>query len=571
MSFQQHCQQVVSEYLQTALIIDDQAALGSPPQNNTPITPVNNITDAGSMFSETTPPATTDEAATTVEPVVVVDSHDFDATKATNAFYNKGIIAGLYKPEITENQTAVSFAQTAIKIASRADVIIVDWMLKRAGSSEYSKELIKQVLIEDYVLGGRLRSIIVYTGQQDLSSLRDELLDYLIPNGKLDLISLEANGHFSIQGNNLIIAFYNKKNTVGALESRQKSENELPELALQEYANLVKGIVPAFAMSSAAKIRENIGRIIAKFDGSLDEGYLSHRALLPNTEDSEVFMLENFVSYLRNILAITQVDKQSLNVDIINKWLNENDSIMEKEVTFIDSKGDTPDVKCKFDKAQLERILCLGTIKDKPGLFKELKNNLNRDTAKEIFKVNESTSRFINVFDRSPGSSIRSTKKLAVLTSFRRTADDVLVQTEKPYLTQGTLIKELTTSKYYLCVTPKCDTARVNSNQMFSFTELKISENDSDLILFDKDSDAFISLITSKKFNQLKHINFSGGALRRVIALDSSSRIVFKCLNDTEYEWLGDIEDMEIQKRVSDIVGNFNRIGTDEVEWLRRQ
>jgi len=34
-----------------------------------------------------------------------------------------------------------------------------------------------------------------------------------------------------------------------------------------------------------------------------------------------------------------------------------------------------------------------------------------------------------------------------------------------------------------------------------------------------------------------------------------------------EYIWIGDLEDLDSQKRVSKLVGNLNRVGNDEVEW----
>jgi hypothetical protein len=45
----------------------------------------------------------------------------------------------------------------------------------------------------------------------------------------------------------------------------------------------------------------------------------------------------------------------------------------------------------------------------------------------------------------------------------------------------------------------------------------------------------------------------------------------FKDNAGNSYIWIADLKDLDTQKRVSNVVGNLNRIATDEVEWLRRR
>lgn len=78
---------------------------------------------------------------------------------------------------------------------------------------------------------------------------------------------------------------------------------------------------------------------------------------------------------------------------------------------------------------------------------------------------------------------------------------------------------------------------------------------------------------SNSTFYELVHIKFVGGRDCRILPVrDNDSNLIFTSQQEgDEYIWIGDLEDADTQKRVANLVGNFNRVGTDEVEWLRRQ
>ncbi len=598
-TFEKHCSDVVKEYVQTVLIIDDRAGLDGNKKDDSGVDVVEFEEDSENPLSETT--AENAQEAEIVEEggneeEGEVNTHPLRTLELTNAFYDLGIIAGLYQPQISDEDDPEEFASNARPVLATADIIILDWMLKDH-DERYSLAIVKQILEQDRLTGGRLRTILIYTGEPDLNDIRDDLWSFL------DDETLNKTNDYKISSENLNITFYNKVDATGS--PRVVPEEELPSKAISDFSSLVDGLVPAFAMKATSTIRQNAGRIVSRFGKDLDVAYVAHRALLPNVIDSEPFMLENFSSYIRNLLAISRVDSLSLGQDNIESWL---DSIFEN-------------IHAKVPFSNNEYQLTLASIKSISvgGIQNNIYNIMSsehNEIAKSFQTMNSACERVIHVYDEREGSSVvDSSIKLSILRSFRRTFLDIVPDVEVPYLTQGSIVYSLKSSTFLLCVTPKCDTARVTGNTLFSFSTLErkmmgksfdivvpsnteIDENEKDkirkqlvqvnidisshvensdfiternLLLDSLDNYGPTFLSTDNKFNNLQHIYFESNTGRIDAYENHNENLVFIDENENEYIWIGDLEDLDTQKRVSNLVGNLNRIGTDEVEWLRRQ
>lgn len=613
-AFREHCSAIVKDYVQTVLIIDDRAGLDH--QVNTEEATELEDLDEDDILSIQETAETIEEAPETIEVVSEEEalsgtsSHQLNALGLTNAFYGEGIVAGLYQPQITEDEDPSDFAKNAERVASTSDILILDWMLK-GSDSRYSKAIVKRITESDKESGGRIRAIIIYTGESNLSNLKDSLYE------ALDDESIDNREDFQLLSKNLMISFYNKPNSGGRPE-REVYEEDLPAKALEEFEALIDGLVPAFAMKAAATIRHNTGRIISKFGSDLDTAYLAHRALLPKVEDSEVFMLENFVSYLRNILAINTVDKQTLDKLSISKWVTNKDQSLSKAFKYANKTY-------TFTKEQFLELISDGFELGSNQIEECLE--FNHAQAVKFLGNKKNVLNLAQIINRTDGylNVDNSSAKLAILTSFRRTFNDVVLGVELPYLTQGSIVYSIDSGGFLLCITPKCDTARVDSSRVFSFIKLNWlpTEKGSDLILpieksivmalgvarqeilsklnYDPFAENLSKQIAStdehkktiddlstidkqmsvenifvkseSSFFNLVHVDFNSDASNRVMpvsnangSLEFSSRI-----NDLKYIWIGDLEDLDTQDRVSNLVGNLNRIGTNEVEWLRRQ
>ncbi|MBD1177213.1 hypothetical protein IDG76_11670 [Vibrio cholerae] len=591
-AFEQHCREIVDEYVQTVLIIDDGAGLKPSFESAEHI----DMTDLG-VFDDSNDSDDSDDSDDSGQV-----THALDTLHLTNAFYDLGIVAGLYQPQIDPSQSADEFAQKIRKVASTADIIILDWMLTNHDSS-YSKAIVKQILDQDKESGGRLRTIVIYTGETSLHNKRDELWEYL------DDQSLDNSEEYRIFSEHLNIVFYNKEGSNN--HSREVAEHKLPTKALEEFALLVNGLVPSFAMKASAAIRYNTGRIITRFGKELDSAYLSHRVLVQDPEDSELFMLENFISYMRNILAIGRIDNIALGSSSIKSWVTHNLPYLSKKIVHNGNEYTLePEELIKLSQEGFH-INLYDLLKDKNSTMA----SAFKDTSKEA------SLKAISIYDTKENTAQESSRKLSILSAFKRTFFDVTDVNEIPYLTQGTLIYSKNNDKFLLCVTPKCDTVRINKSKRFSFAVLEevngkkfdmvvpinnaiklhkksIYKNKQDeiryLIIEDaiinggkaKDSSLheelskltnqvyndFVYLATSSKFYALEHIVFECDENRRVLgSRPDSDWIEFWDQDCQEYIWLGDLHDLNTISRVGKLVTNLNRTGLDELEWLRRQ
>ncbi|MDK9761631.1 hypothetical protein KI743_06435 [Vibrio sp. D420a] len=553
-AFNQHRKEIVEDYLQTVFVIDDGANLGVNKNIVSELSDPEEQPTSPLVVSQEKPAESGHESGS--------DSHQLDPLALTNAFYKVGIVPGLYQPQVKDGDDPVEFAKNIIKVSKNSDVIILDWMLKK-NASEYSKSIVKEIIESDKGTGGRLRSILIYTGENTLADICDELLVYL------DDTRLSKDGDYRIIGDGLIIDFYCKEGA-GSLE-RDKAESELPLLVIESFSLLLNGLAPSFAVRSASEIRKNIGRLTSKFSSKVDAGYLTHRSLIPSPEDSELFMLEIFVSHLRSLLAISKADQDCLGIKAIEKWVDDSEKHLCRE---IEAGG----AKFSFCRADLLEILTKGYDKDNDdhGLRKVLfslsdQNNSGRDISKG--KVNKilHKSNLHEVFSvyAKDSSLLDSVKELSVLSLFKRTRTDI--SKDFPYLTQGTVVYCMGSEEYLLCVTPKCDTVRLNGKHNFSFSPLKSSADGFDLVIRNKNLDGYQTLATKSKFYDLTHIEFSPHGDGRVQCREDQGRLIFVAETGMKYQWIGDLEELQAQNRVIELVGDLSRNGVDEVEWLRQQ
>ena len=584
-TFKEWCHNATEKFLQTVIIIDDGLRFNtdgdtSVPKKASRLSGSLLAVDDSKKQAVSSPPFFPEPD--TINPLNALD--------LTNAFFHKGIVAGLFKP--TSEFKDHSIIEASVAVAMKCDVVIIDWNLKNPGKTGASKDgqgvedgghlatrIIVGLVSDDYQNGGRLRTIIVYTAEKDLIELRNELIDSLsreeIKNSLTDNpIKFERMDDFSIVSPNLKVAFYSKPSGTTMDTGRKKSESELPGVVIEEFSSHANGLLPAFALSSTAAIRRNTHHLLTRFSNDLDCAYLAHRGMIPDPEDAEPYMLENLVSVIRNTLSLEQVDREYLGERPISLW---TDQALNGGKTFT---GKCHDKDVTFSPVELKEVFLGGTeklkelIKEKAGCDSK---NIDFDKAfAEAGKLLESGM-----------SSENGLKRFSVLSSFKRSHEDIgwASSNNKPYLTQGTIIFFKSSGdkeKYLLCITPKCDCVRIrigNGGQTwlqtprkFSFVELKKKRKTEPHDLIINMNGTYIHLATKDKFHELIDISFESdsSSFRVESVLNSSPKqFKFRDVDSKDYQWVGDLKDLHIQDRVSTLVGNLNRVGLDEFEWLR--
>jgi hypothetical protein len=565
-SFNEHCKESARGFIQTIIVIDDQASIGrvNDPSAKTA------ARVSGSLLSDATivKPALP-VAASTATPV----GHDLDAQLLTDAFFNAGMIAGLYRPS-SDLSDLVVLATSTVKIAKKSDVIIIDWSLN-AKQPDLAKEIIAQVVDDDYKNGGRLRTIIVYTAEKDLVALKDQLLLYL-NNAKIvdsttrNGISFSSHGDFDITGAYLRISFYSKQSSATTSTDRKISESNLPDIVIFEFSKHADGLLPSFALRASSSIRDGTHHLLTRFPSNMDGAYLTHRGACPEPEDAEPYMLENFVSVVRNILSLERVDQDSLGEKQITTWL---DREQQNGKTFTGKCNSPHNIEITPD--ELKPVFKEGVEKLKELAASKMNIPKNKIDEKMMDSVSVDFGRIL------VSNCLDNLYQFSVLSAFKRSHADTgwAKPSHIPYLTQGTIVaKYLAEDKFefLLCVTPKCDSLRIGKHggvpRMFSFAPLSEQRagKPHDLILNHHGKYRFFKM--QQKFYMLVHQEFvSSTTTRRVESVFSEVKngFLFKDTLDCEYLWAGDLKDMNSQNRVTGLVSNLNRVGVDEFEWSR--
>lgn len=578
-AFVRQCREAARDFLQTVIIIDDGLTVGE--ESNSSTSKKASRRASSLLGNKSVNSGASGAQATPVESHAISMAHPLNALELTSAFFDKELVAGLYKPTIESIQQGI--IEHSVAMAKKCDAVIIDWSLEEPGETGSSKdgtnteprhlatEIIIKLVSDDYRHGGRLRTIIVYTAEKDLTGIRGQLRTNLAAAGISDFltkkkIEFREDGAFNIVSPNLRIAFYSKPNGATVDETRKKQVSDLPSVVIEEFTSHVTGLLPSFALRSTAAVRRNTHNLLTRFSEDLDTSYLAHRAMLPDAEDAEPYMLENLVSVIRNTISLEQIDRKYLGVDSISHWA---DHANNKGATF---RGHCAGREISCTPEELKKAFEDGHA--------QICSLISSKTGKQINKVGDTL--LLEMAKIIAANPVDQLERFSVLSSFKRSHADIgwASPENSPYLTQGTIIAKVLANNefdYLLCVTPKCDCIRIKENsapasRTLSFVNMQKKEGTGRFDLIVNFNGEHIQLATHSKFHRLVHIDFvSNRKSFRVegIYKEPTRRFYFNDIHDCEYLWIGDLKDLHVQNRVSSLVGDLNRIGFDEFEWLR--
>ena len=179
---------------------------------------------------------------------------------------------------------------------------MLDWHIAN-DSGAAATGIIEGILADDKKRGGRLRLIVIYTGEQDL---RGKCLTPL--QTKISSLTPVDENDLALQNGDTRIIFVKKGS--GSEKKDGIEEGELPEMLLKEFAAMTLGLLANAAMASISAIRLDTHRVLARFHRRLDGPYLAHRALLKSPEDAEQFAIDLVSDEIRHVLESGRVGRQ---------------------------------------------------------------------------------------------------------------------------------------------------------------------------------------------------------------------------------------------------------------------
>lgn len=546
-----HYAESARRFLQTAIVIDDQAMMG-PVET---IVPVRLEVPTGSLFD--TKPDIEPQAAIgiAIEDRAAPSSATLNAKMLSQAFLDQQMICGLYRPDIGEDRV-----NRASGAADAADIVVVDWHLE-TGNSRPAKEIILRILKNDLAAKGRLRLIAIYTSQAGREAIAADLLSDLEQDEALQ-------GRFARNGSDIgnvstRIVVLNKRTTPEAADRDEVNEERLPERLIAEFAKLSEGVVPSFALASVAAVRQGAHHVLSQYTADLDGAFIAHRCGIPHPDDSKSFAIDLITSELRNLIEVEDVAGQTLSEEIAAAWLQAK---IDRGETF------------RTDRADVPAAQVLGFPKGGSSAVRESAehqigfNNSDGKLGKD-YKV--TTGTLSRVFYPTAEEARDGVQHLARLSTFQREPHRTRwPENWAPKLALGTVVQQMaggTPGVMLVCVQPRCDSVRLNGPTAFPF-QTAGDEGHFNLVVRDaggSDRQTWVNL----KPRDAVMIRFKPHDERCVVLAQrdpDTGQFVFEAEDGTTFVWLGDLIAMKAQRWASELGSRVQVVGMEELEWLRQ-
>lgn len=480
-------------------------------------------------------------------------THDLDAKQVADAFAHVGVVCAILKPAADDLDT---FSETLKKAARKADAVVLDWVLHEFKEGQKTLELIQALKMEGQRGGGRARLIIVYTGESDLSQVAGAIRNSLQITATRDAES------FSVQQGPVRVCVYGKYSNrlIGNEQSRAITPPELPNVIVSEFAELTRGLISNVAIRSVAALRSNTYQLLQRFGSQMDAPYVTHRALVA-PDDAANHLIPLIVSEIQSVLEDENVAAPA-SADAVGLWLKYQ---IERGLRFDTIRHLTTNEYLKG----LNFLLKQGTSESAlAALFakhKKFAEAILKSSKKARGQVCKELTDILTV-EAERGQSTDS--ELAVLMSVRSR-----YSSPPPRLSLGTIVCETKgqTSKYLLCVQPRCDSVRLAGRRAFPFLPMEeVADGAGHLIV--KDRHRLVRLRLNDHPFEARMIDFAPATRkdREVLARYAGSDRIFKNpKRSIQYRWIADLRPEHAQRIANSYAHKMSRVGLAESEWLR--
>jgi len=563
-AFSIRSREVASRFLQSAVIVDDQARLGREDSVQTVVSPGRGprTKDGSKTQSAKSGPG----AAT----------HDLDAKRLIDAFAELGVVCAVLKPDLgsagaAANEHADSIASLSKRTdeaTKRADIVILDWNIPNEEQpGQNAKDLIRRIFKTDEPEprsddhSRRLRLIVIYTGDSNLKAITGELADFL-PSLLPELPEIVDRGTYRVTAGPVTIAVYGKgrPTIVEADAQRRVDEAELPERLRDEFSEMTEGLLSNVALEALSAIRINTHRILTRFNREVDAPYVAHRAMLQPPEEAEEHTVPLIASEIEGVLADDKGIPELVGLQALTEWLDH-----------IVLGDEAVQVRLAMTAAAFKEAL-LALLKQ--GLEHASREPMHPDWAALLTRLKsydrEAASTITQILSPSEkGATIDM--EFARLTSLRSQYD-----APPPVLRLGSIVAQEESGKtlYLLCIQPVCDSVRIKSPRGFPFLKLKErpvgDENAFDFVIADKSE--YKRLYVSRKAYDIRVIEMRPADESKCVEANRvSGDWLFQRKESSQHlRWLADLKPDFAHRVMNQFASEIARVGLTESEWLRR-
>jgi hypothetical protein len=541
-AFQEQIERVVVDFLETALVIDD-----DPTPLSRRITEVPRVAE---QARETIRDATEFDLGTPSADAFQAEEqdHPLDAKSLTDAFADIGVVCSVIAP------TRGSSIQTRfLAAAARADLVVLDWEIHRDGG-ETAKALLKAVRVQDAAAQRkRLRFVALYTGQDRLREKVEEIRVHLgLPESAI------LDDGMALMHDNLRIGAFNKPLAAPLSivpNTRQVAEADLPRRLAAEFARLTDGLVPAVTLAALTTIRNDTHRVLLALSAGLDLGYLGHRAVSPYPEDAQGHLVDMVAAEIGSLLREADVGRWA-DMLAIDAWL---ERARGRDVPL--ESGTATDPAHDFTPQDVDKILRIGLSDDQLARHKK-PQVLNEKKLKQIRK--SAASLFTNDADEGDDSADKFSMRMAVSTMYSR---------PKRVLRLGTVVRY--EGQYMVCVQPRCDSVRLGQAERRQFPFLPFQaavQRDSQyevVVACPDPVGGLVRLRLRTKPYLLTSFEFEGGPCGNVEACAGGEMWEFHDVSNRAFTWVAELKPEFAQRVAVNLAAELARVGLSESEQLR--
>ncbi|MEN3326714.1 MAG: hypothetical protein V7638_1521 [Acidobacteriota bacterium] len=563
--FTEYSKQITEEFLQTIMVVDDRAFFtekessaintevispGAPSFSARGVEGVEKSVDQ--EFTET------NKSDNEVAQSSVDAAHGLNAKKLIEDFAARKIVCAVVRPKDVEVD---SLGDKVYPLADSSDIVVFDWVLYGATDGGKVKELITEITRRSSQDEKRIRLIVVYTGEEDLAEIIDQLASALQAAGISDV---EAKDPYTLEKGPVRITVYAKGNVPTSRENQDLSArvipiDSIPDTLIAEFADMTFGLISNVAIAAMGALRSNTHRLLTKFHPKLDAPFLAHRAMLPEPTDANTLLAYLVGAELTAILEGADVSEKADRFegnDIIHSWLE-----MKEKAGFKFNERFRPQIP-NAGIADVLELIRKGVGNEQ--LKQELRAFANHPEKKQL------TRRLAD----DPDSASRLDSQFAELTSIKSRYRE-----GKPTLVAGTILlsakerRGILTTSYWVCIQPICNCFRLKEITSFPFLPLAIISDETkkfDLILPSDNGYSRAKVDYSPSKLVMKRFAPSTDNLQRVVAHSDGRGFFFRASRGQRYYWVAELRSEHAQRIINQFATGFSRVGVDESEWLRR-
>jgi hypothetical protein len=547
-SFDEITKNLAESFLQTVVVVDDEAYL-RPSDVSRPL-----VAEGGPQTEQLVEPGPRGQ------PDIVVDnppddarpastSHQLDAKVLIDSFALKGLVCAVLTPGKGED-----LALNTLNAAQRADVVVLDWQLSNDDGVK-AISIIKRLIEEDTKRGGRLRFVIVYTGEGNLET------KCVTPVANaLQFLNRSAKRADVLENELTRVVFIKKGSGAEEPVVGEIDEKQLPDRVVQEFAEMTRGILANTVMESMSSVRNETHRVLARFHNRLDGAYLTHRILSVTPDDAEPFLVDLIGDEFRALLETHKVGHDGCGIQSLEYFIR---SLEHNGVTFQIKAGSEP------ASAELKIVPATEVIE---SLQKGI------ETAANLWQNKNSLYKKIYplLSPADPSAGLKCHYDFCRLSALRREAYGFPHEATswRPRLELGTVVVT-DADEYFVCLQPVCDSVRLVPEQShpFIFSGCERKDSKFDLVVLDKNGSNVCLRFNEQPFKtRLFNLKPTDGGEVRAKTVSANQHVFEATSNEgaLNLTWIGDLRAPFAMRLAHRVATELSRIGLDEFEWLRK-